>query len=336
MKYDKTILSARFELLEKIDSFLTSCGWQTHHKDNETLYARDSKGGGIVFRFIAYWAGYGTNVNATSEHSTIRVCNSIDENLAYNQQEGSYVASFFSFQQDTNKELSEVRLIGDSENFTLQINCASFPAVYHNSEKDPPASAPFMLVFSYGYLNKSHEFSGGAVAYSSIYRKSFNIVNTDFTMMRQYSSDVPFTRGTKTMMSLGGVWRDLNPGNYNDIDLRQSLILTNLIPANTTTTDTAFNALSSLSARGLLEIAKSNLSGLNTIIKPLFYYKNNVDKFVYAGSLENIRVIKEQPSLNQTLSNGQILYLGDKTFIVLKPYHTISNNMGYDLAVRIE
>lgn len=336
MKYDKTILSTRFELLEKIDSFLTSCGWQTHRKNNETLYARDSKGGGLVFRFIAWWVGYGTSFKPTLEVSTIRVCNSIDENLEYNQQQGSYLASFFSFQGDTNKELGEVRLIGDSENFTLQIDCASFPTVYHNYTQDPPASAPFMLVFSYGYLNKSHEFSGGAVAYSSIYRKSNNSTNTNFGMQQQYSFDVPFTRGTKTMMSLGGAWIDLKPGNYNDIDLKNSLILTNLIPRNTTTTDTAFNALSSLSARDLLEIAKSSLSGLNTMIKPLFYYKNNVDKFVYAGSLENIRVIKEQPGLNQTLSNGQILYLGDKKFVVLNPYYKTSNSLCYSLAVRID
>ncbi|MDA3046696.1 hypothetical protein OFO10_05945 [Campylobacter sp. VBCF_06 NA8] len=326
MRFEKTILNTRSELLEKIQAFLGACGWECYKKDSQTLYAKNHTGGGIIFHFIPFVAGYG--VYHYVERSTIHVSDSIDENLAYNAQPRSAEVSYFEFQQDSNKELGEVTLIGDSENFTLALNCKDFPEVYHYSEKDPPVSYPFMLVFSYSLLAKSHEFNGGSVAYSSIWRINYSGY---YPQQTEYNS-VPFTKNTKTLMSLGGAWRDL----YN-ADLRNSLILTNLIPANTNTNSADFNALSPLSAKALLEVQKSSLSGLFTLIKPLFYYKNNAGKFVYAGSVENIRVIKEQNQYGTPLTNGQILNLGDAKFMLIQPFRQPKTNYSYSywLAVRV-
>lgn len=313
IRYESVRLTSRIDLLTKIESFLGVCGWQTHRKSDEILYASDSLGGGLVFKFISYKQdstyGYG-------ENSIIYVCNTIKKDEVIDYQSGLKWVVYFKF-QELEPELDRVYLIGDDKNFVLFLDCEDSPL-------------KFNMLFCVGYITKSHEFNGGRVAYSSCaerYNGGYNWGG--FYSQQQSAGNISFGENTKTIMKLGGAWETLYDFN-GSINIKNRKILTNLINKSSD------NQLSALSAVPLLNVGKSALSGLYTMITPNFFYLNNQNVFVHAGDFDFVRVLKDDYNSSKRLKNGQILHLGDEKFIILKPcLYSIYDGNYYIMAVKI-
>ena len=99
IRYESVRLTSRIDLLTKIESFLGVCGWQTHRKSDEILYASDSLGnGGLIFKFIPYKTdpNYGY-----AENSAIYVCNTINKDEIIDYQNGLKRVAYFKFQKQT-------------------------------------------------------------------------------------------------------------------------------------------------------------------------------------------------------------------------------------------
>ena len=312
IRYEKASLQTRIELLTKIESFLNVCGWQTHRKSNEILYATDSLGGGLVFNFIPYKGDY------NRVRSSINVCNSINNDLNYNQQPGFMEMSMFDFQKNAQAELNQVYLIGDDKNFTILIDNSTSPIQYN-------------LFFTCGWLRKTHDFNGGRTAFTNMcFNGSTNWsgITTIYKKQHAFSYNTGNSNSGKLAFFLGDIWRHV----FN-VDLRSSKFLTNLMPINTNSSETTYNQLSALSAVPLLQICKSTLSGLYTLITPNFFYKNNRNIFVHAGDFDMVRVL----GIKSEIKPGQILHLGDEKFILFNTY-TFSTSESfpyYIVAVKI-
>ena len=302
IRYESVRLTSRIDLLTKIESFLGVCGWETHRKSDEILYASDSfDNGGLIFKFMPHKVDH-------NENSSIYVCNTINKDETIYHQDGLKRVAHFQFQKQT-PELDRVHLIGDDKNFTLYIDCDNAPL-------------RFNLFFTAGWLNKTHEFSGGRVIYSSCYDLYSDASTINFYDVYYQPYQYPaFSQETQTFMSLGGVWEGMRVMN-----LRTTRILTNLI------NQSSDNQLSALSAMPLLNVGKSALSGLYTMITPNFFYLNNQNVFVHAGDFDFVRVLNTK----NEVKNGQILHLGDEKFIALRPHATYTNITNlYILAVKI-
>lgn len=318
MTVEKITTTNRIDLLTQIEGFLTREGWITHRKSSEMLYVSDENGAGVTFKFISYRKdpNYGY-----SERSSIYVCDSIDNSLDFNTQAGSTRVGYFMLKNNIN-EFNSGFLIGDSKNFILYIDSDSEPSPKYN------------LLFTVGYINKSHEFNGGRVAFSSRFDKYYSGYNWggyyDESISYGY---IPFSRNSKTLMSLGGIWR-----NLHNADLNASKILTNLCRPYTSVGSVENNELSALSVVNILDVGKSMLSGLYTLITPNFFYKNNKNIWVHAGEFDLVRILKDEPLLANRFTNGQILHLGSEKFMLLRPHGKQANNNIsnlYTMAVRI-
>lgn len=305
IRYEKINLTNRIDLLTKIQSFLSVCGWSCERIDDETLNTTDSKGGSLKFNFISYKNDPNYGYSARS------FINAIDEN---NQ---SVRVAFIRF-NNSQIEFDGGYIIADSEKMCLYLQ-----NLYGGRN----------LFFTSGYINKSHEFNGGRVAYASIYASYSSGYNWGGYYDNEHgSANKPFSNQTPTLFSLGGAWR-----NLHNVDLRESKILTNLIDKNTNQSQNSYNQLSALSAVDLLNIRQSNLSGLYTMITPNFFYKNNENIFVHCGSFDFVRVMNESTTPAKRFKNGQILHLGDEKFMTLRPYteSTATGGNFYTLAVKI-
>ncbi|GKH61184.1 hypothetical protein CE91St25_15200 [Campylobacter ureolyticus] len=326
MQYEKIDVYTRTELILRIKALLDANGWQTYQKSEQTLYASDCLGGGITLNFEAWHSdpNYGRSLRAGAY-----ACFSVDETKDYDKQEGNNEIAYFQFNQPNinGAEFSGGYLFADDKTLMIALDI------------DP--NKQVVIIFS--YITKSHEFNGGRVCYASASYgndKYYGKKTEDYKL----SNQVPFglsTNTQKTSVFIGEAWQDIDGVNtrFGDIrtDLRTSKILTNLMPKNLNYSSLNFNFLSSVSAYDFLDSkkAKSSFSGLQTMLTPNFFYKNNENHWVYAGALECVRVFNEYPNLYE---NGTILHLGSEKFFTFRPHKNPGVNppsSNYSMAVKI-
>lgn len=313
MRYENLQLQTRVELLNKISAFLQVCGWsvKTDINNENILMAKDTLGGGLVFEFNSIEKD--NNGIKISSWSKIYVCDNMDFSKEISEQDNIRLISTFLFQDNHKIELNKVYLIGDSKNFNLYLDNETSPGAYN-------------LFFCSGYINKTHDFNGGRVIFSNI--------KANYTINSFSPTKIPFSHNTNNLFfGLGGNIYTM-PDYLNKKN--ELYFLTNLIKPDANQTSYYYNELSSLSAYPLLEVNKSDLSGLYTLIKPNFFYKNNNDIFIHAGDFDMIRVFKENWDANDNFKNGQVLNLGSEKFVYLRPYIKSNNvNSSYSLVVKI-
>ena len=184
IKYEVVAVRTRFELLSKIEAFLGSLGWQTVRKSESVLYATDSLGEGLGFVFNAY---------DKYPNSYIFASDSIDSSKEPSAQATFQILSYFCFKNNATTELSEAVLVGDDKNFALQANLNDF------------------LLFIKGHLNKSHNFNGGVVAWSSLDRNNNSYSSNNHTHFDNYA----FCSNSYTYFKIGGAW-DLSINHVNN------------------------------------------------------------------------------------------------------------------------
>lgn len=313
IRYESVRLTSTIDLLTKIESFLGVCGWELRRENDKILFAKDSKGGALCFCFLSPNFNYTYSDKSGSTTITpnciIYMADDFNASLDFTKNivtDLPNLQSIAHFEVNTTgAEFNKAYLIADSESFALYID---------NETK-------WNLFFTSGHIAKTHEFNGGRVAYSSMRRDhSYFYGHFRYFGVIQNSDYKPFSDQTKTLFSLGGEW------NWVE-NLKNSKVLTNFIDK------VSDNQLSALSAVPLLNVGKSALSGLYTMITPNFFYLNNQNIFVHAGDFDFVRVLNTK----NEVKNGQILHLGDEKFMILCPYLSSTSTSGnfYAMAVKI-
>lgn len=306
MRVERVTTKSRIELLTQIEGFLKTNGWSAVRTDNQTLSAKDALGVTLNFKFIPF--NRDPNYGFASR-SYIEV----------ESGESKRTLALFRF-DDSLVEFSDGFLVGDDKTFVLWID-------------NQFGLDRYVLLFLSGYITKTHKFNGGYVSFSSMqreYRGGYNWGG--YLGVNLNRNKIPFSSDSEFVFTLGGEILPIYNQNLSEIKF-----LTNLVrPFDDIRSLNYYNALSKLSAQNLLNIGKSNLSGLYVLITPNFYYKNNRNIFVHAGGLDFVRVLKE----TDRLENGQILHHGSEKFMVLRP-NTPSPNFqpnqdNYTMAVRID
>lgn len=324
MQYEKINVFTRAELILRIKALLDANGWQTYQKSEQTLYATDSLGGGVTLNFEAYHddPAYGRALRASAY-----ACKTIDNAKNYDGQDTTEEIAYFQFNRPNinGAEFGGGYIFADNKTLIIALDIIKYRQV--------------VIIFS--NLTKSHEFGGGRVCYASAATSSFDYGHSE---AYKHSSYLPFGYGLgrqRTAFFLGGEWQVYKHVQYRSgedkTDFRKVKFITNLLKKNTNANRDDFNPLNALSAIDFLDSkkAKSSLSGLQTLITPNFFYKNNENHWVYAGALECVRVFNEYGSLYE---NGTILHLGSEKFLTFRPHEnpgTTSQPDNYSLAVKI-
>lgn len=324
MQYEKINVFTRAELILRIKALLDANGWQTYQKSEQTLYATDSLGGGVTLNFEAYHddPAYGRALRASAY-----ACKTIDNAKNYDGQDTTEEIAYFQFNRPNinGAEFGGGYIFADNKTLIIALDIIKYRQV--------------VIIFS--NLTKSHEFGGGRVCYASAATSSFDYGHSE---TYKHSSYLPFGYGLgrqRTAFFLGGEWQVYKHVQYRSgedkTDFRKVKFITNLLKKNTNANRDDFNPLNALSAIDFLDSkkAKSSLSGLQTLITPNFFYKNNENHWVYAGALECVRVFNEYGSLYE---NGTILHLGSEKFLTFRPHEnrgTTSQPDNYSLAVKI-
>lgn len=324
MQYEKINVFTRAELILRIKALLDANGWQTYQKSEQTLYATDSLGGGVTLNFEAY---HDDPVYSRALRASAYACKTIDNAKNYDGQDTTEEIAYFQFNRPNinGAEFGGGYIFADNKTLIIALDIIKYRQV--------------VIIFS--NLTKSHEFGGGRVCYASAATSSFDYGHSE---AYKHSSYLPFGYGLgrqRTAFFLGGEWQVYKHVQYRSgedkTDFRKVKFITNLLKKNTNANRDDFNPLNALSAIDFLDSkkAKSSLSGLQTLITPNFFYKNNENHWVYAGALECVRVFNEYGSLYE---NGTILHLGSEKFLTFRPHEnpgTTSQPDNYSLAVKI-
>lgn len=324
MQYEKINVFTRAELILRIKALLDANGWQTYQKSEQTLYATDSLGGGVTLNFEAY---HDDPVYGRALRASAYACKTIDNAKNYDGQDTTEEIAYFQFNRPNinGAEFGGGYIFADNKTLIIALDIIKYRQV--------------VIIFS--NLTKSHEFGGGRVCYASAATSSFDYGHSE---AYKHSSYLPFGYGLgsqRTAFFLGGEWQVYKHVQYRSgedkTDFRKVKFITNLLKKNTNANRDDFNPLNALSAIDFLDSkkAKSSLSGLQTLITPNFFYKNNENHWVYAGALDCVRVFNEYGNLYK---NGTILHLGSEKFLIFRPHEnpgSTSQQYNYSLAVKI-
>ena len=85
--------------------------------------------------------------------------------------------------------------------------------------------------------------------------------------------------------------------------------------------------LSALSVYEIAKVIKDKNTGLNVMIAPEFFYKNDLESWTHAGVLEKIRVVGFLG-----LKNNAQLHMGSEKFMVFEPHgdlYSCDKEVGY-------
>ncbi|MCZ6156923.1 Uncharacterised protein [Campylobacter ureolyticus] len=309
MEFQKIECHLRNELLLQIKTLLLKHNWQVLKDEIDTLWVINSLGDALMFKLI----GYRDDPNyGSSDRCSIYISKGLD--LSKKDYEQNLSKEMCWFKLGSGKfEFEGGYLFADEKDFIMFLDINSYQK----------------LIFLSSYINKTHDFNGGKVAYSSNWASWYSGYNwaSKNSNFLEASYNAPFSDkyGGNLAMELGGKMYFQGPETYKN-DLNKRKITTNLY------TPDEYNEIASISAIPLLRVGKSHYSGLYTLITPNIFYKNNINKWVHAGELSKIRVFKEVDKFE----TGQILHLGSEKFIVLRYSKTqdFGNNY-YIMAVKI-
>lgn len=111
---------------------------------------------------------------------------------------------------------------------------------------------------------------------------------------------------------IGGLWHvnHSKSGNGNYYLIKKSRVMTNLQDWSASSSFANNKEYIKLSATSLYDIAKvikDRTTGLNVMVTPEFFYKNDTDKWTHAGALDKVRLVGFRG-----LKNLQELYMGGR------------------------
>ncbi|MCI6988411.1 MAG: hypothetical protein MR902_02425 [Campylobacter sp.] len=315
----------RFDFLKLFGAFALKCGWIINKQTKTELYLKNSVG-----NYIQIMLDY-ANIN-TAPVGLFAGATGFDESKDYENQPGysrlniypAYgntkitTAMFFNYASNSTSDMESFVFVGDSD------------TLFCNMYLKENATYPF---FS-SNLSKNHEYNGGHIVFSDCFAGYDPYGNYSRCIVEKSSTpfELPHYKGNSFFTILiGGLWHNSqNEGDSNTYRLiTGSRIMTNLqnwgdflstMKNQAKTNPYYINnkdyiKLSATSVYEIVKIIKDKNTGLNVMVAPEFYYKNDVEKWTHAGVLDKVRIVGFLG-----LKNKQELYMGSEKFIVFEPH----------------
>lgn len=335
----------RFEFLIIFSAFAKKCGWSVNKQSKTELYLKNSYGNylqimldyvnanGANVGLFAGVLGFDANLDFENQPGYSR----LNQHSAYSSSAQITTALFFNYKNKVDYDMEGYTLVGDSD------------TLFCNMELRPNATYSF---FS-SNLKKFHDFNGGHIIFSDCFAGygpygSYNriskdakcIINTNYTPFElvQYEDN-----NSLFNILVGGKWHTNQSNSPRDTYnlITKSRIMTNLQEWNefltTLNRQSKTNAyyinnkdyikLSALSVYEIAKVIKDKNTGLNVMIAPEFFYKNDLESWTHAGVLEKIRVVGFLG-----LKNKAQLYMGGENFMVFEPHgdlYSCDKEVGY-------
>ncbi|MCI6989395.1 MAG: hypothetical protein MR902_07540 [Campylobacter sp.] len=323
----------RYEFLLLFSAFALKCGWSINKQSITELYLKNSIGNYLQIKLdytdsssasLAIFSG-ATGFDESKDFESQPGYARLNYHPAYSGRNQVTTGIFFNYKNRASYDMESYVLVGDSDtlfcNMFLRDN-----ATYS---------------FFSSNLTKNHEFSGGHIVFSDCYvgegpfgsynrwaKGGYCSIYKDFTPFElpQYNNNSLFN------ILIGGFWH-VNQSESSSSDwynlITKSRVMTNLQEWNSFLTNlnrqSKTNAfyinnkdyikLSAVSVYEIAKIIKDKNTGLNVMVAPEFYYKNDLEKWTHAGVLDKIRVIGFLG-----LKNKQELYMGSEKFMVFEPH----------------
>lgn len=335
----------RFEFLIIFSAFAKKCGWSVNKESKTELYLKNSLNNYLQIQldycnqngaFVALFAG-ATGFDESKDFENQPGYSRLNQHSAYKSAAQITTALFFNYKNNADYDMQGYTLVGDSD------------TLFCNMELRPNATYSF---FS-SNLKKFHDFNGGHIIFSDCFAGygpygSYNrmskgakcIINTNYTPFElvQYEDN-----NSLFNILVGGKWHTNQSNSPRDTYslITKSRIMTNLQEWNefltTLNRQSKTNAyyinnkdyikLSALSVYEIAKVIKDKNTGLNVMIAPEFFYKNDLESWTHAGVLEKIRVVGFLG-----LKNKAQLYMGSEKFMVFEPHgdlYSCDKEVGY-------
>lgn len=326
VKSGKCFLESEFMIL--LSSFLQSIGWSVNKQNDKELYFKNKRG--EFLQYLSNFTGEKNSGGSWVYYSIFTGATGFDESKEFEKQPGYapnnrsevlkgnyYHTTALPFSCAKDMQLLGYTFVGDEDLFFIQI------------EIKPGVTCNFFSTT----INKTHDINGGHFIYSGAvsgwgaYGSYYGTAKGGkFTAENNNGEGSPFQihvysykNGFYTVL-LGGSWHqneDETSANTND---RPSLIsytrvVNNLHNFKAWTNDkTNIPLISGIGAFDILKINKGTFTGLNILVKPQFFYLNDINKWVHCGGIDKIRVVGFVG-----LKNKQILTFGNEKFMVFEP-----------------
>lgn len=335
----------RFEFLIIFSAFAKKCGWSVNKQSKTELYLKNSYGNylqimldyvnanGVNVGLFAGVLGFDANLDFENQPGYSR----LNQHSAYSSSAQITTALFFNYKNKVDYDMEGYTLVGDSD------------TLFCNMELRPNATYSF---FS-SNLKKFHDFNGGHIIFSDCFAGygpygSYNrmtkdgkcIINNKYTPFELVQYD---NNNSLFNILVGGQWhlnQSKSPRDTYSL-ITKSRIMTNLQEWNefltTLNRQSKTNAyyinnkdyikLSALSVYEIAKVIKDKNTGLNVMIAPEFFYKNDLESWTHAGVLEKIRVVGFLG-----LKNKAQLYMGSEKFMVFEPHgdlYSCDKEVGY-------
>ncbi|QKF64552.1 hypothetical protein [Campylobacter corcagiensis] len=347
----------RFEFLTIFSAFALKCGWSINKQSKTELYLKNSYGNYLQI-MLDYVNANGANVGLFAGALSFDESKGFEDQPGYSRlnQHSAYKSSaqittaiFFNYKNRVDYDMEGYTLVGDSK------------TLFCNMELRPNATYSF---FS-SNLTKFHEFNGGHIifsdcfagygpygSYSRMSKDAKCIINQNFTPF-----ELPQYEDNNSLFNVlvGGYWHtnqsdSKNSSIYNLIT--KSRIMTNLqewenflsnLNRQSKTNAYYINnkdyiKLNALSVYEIAKVIKDKNTGLNVVVAPEFFYKNDLEKWTHAGILDDVRIVGFTG-----LKNRSELHMGSEKFMVFEPHgdlYSANKEVGYrrnrfGLAVRL-
>lgn len=322
VKSGKCFLESEFMIL--LSSFLQSIGWSVNKQNDKELYFKNKRG-----EFLQYYSNYTggkDNGGAYFYYSIFAGATGFDESKEFEKQPGYapvnrsevlkgdyYTTTALAFSCAKNQQLLGYTFVGDEELFFIQIE----------------SKLGITCNFFSTTINKTHDINGGHFVYSGAVSGwgpygsySRMAKGGGFSAGNNSPFHIHYTNyknGFYTVL-LGGCWHQNEDNTSSDMSRRASLISYTRVVSNLhnfkdwINGETKIPPISGIGAFDILKINKGKFTGLNVLVKPQFFYLNDINKWVHCGCIDKIRAVGFAG-----LKNKQILTFGNEKFMVFEP-----------------
>ena len=329
MRYESGRASKKEDFLVLFSSFAQSCGWNVLKQTEIELYLHSEGGGYFQIKIdsvkykgkIPYaWAGAVSGASGFDKNKAFEEQPGYIEN---NPHPGAPIVKYTSCRPQP----AIIFAIKDGVNLSGYFFAGSKKTLFCIMDLGIDA----YTVFFSSQIEKTHDFSGGQIIFSNyLFCEDTENHISYCTSDREYERCAPLgVSGAgccgDTAININGVWHHFFRGaNPMKIRIASNLGLKacDTLPNG----DDATIPLSPLLASNISDkIETSSLSGLNPLITPQFFYKDDLDRFVHCGSLQEIKIITAAG-----LKHLQTLSLGDEKYIFLEQnYGYVNKDIGF-------
>lgn len=316
MRMETGLVSKKSDFLIIFASFANSVGWKILKQKENELYLHSDVGGyfNIKIQNFDY-----EGANMSDRYGAISGAFEFDESKEFQTQSGfilnsRHPSSTYKPRSDANPLPALMFANKDGINLSSYTICGNSKTLFAQLDLNVGANYSFFT----SVLQKTHEFKGGQIVYSDAYFYR----DTDYHWERSLrwgansTNYMPCGAGYYACGCAAFLLSDKWHMMYEYADISKLRVASNLSNFVEKQNEVPFAPI--LATNITKNIKVSDYSGLNPLITSQFFYKNDLDKWVHAGFLSDIKIITRG-----NLKNKTELFLGDEKYIFLE------NSQGY-------